>query len=86
MADNTKWLNRDLQLVVSKVHEDFTHKWPAHDQRDIWVNSWSNVLSVAKIKPATVIQASEFCINYLNDDPSLLEFREYCKFLQSGAD
>ncbi|MFW2374151.1 MAG: hypothetical protein ACN4GM_13585 [Gammaproteobacteria bacterium] len=86
MADNRKWLNKDLKSVVSKVHKDFTHKWPDHDSRPIWVNSWSNVLSVAQIKPDTVVQASEYCINHLNEGPSLHEFREYCKFLQSGSD
>lgn len=86
MADNRKWLNRDLKLAVSKVHEEFTHKWPDHDGRTIWVNSWSNVLSVAKIKPDTVLQASEYCITHLNNDPSLHEFREFCIFLQTGAD
>lgn len=86
MTDNAKWLTRDLKAVVSKVHEDFRHKWPGHERRAIWGNSWSNELSVANIKPDIVIQASEYCINHLNDDPSLYEFREFCKFLQSGSD
>lgn len=86
MADNIKWLNRDIKSVVEKVHEDFTHKWPGHNNKPVWVNSWSAVLSVAKIEPDTIIQASSYCINHLNSDPSLHEFREFCKFIQSGSD
>lgn len=84
MTNDKRELESNLKHIASRIYDDFNDTWGINDNKAYWIYTCASYLDNWQGNLKTPLKAYKFCMNHLDDCPSLNEFKYYCEFINSG--